>query len=101
MVVSHYMNSSGTHTRRAVWLIGLLALAFSISSVLLVHQYGATRPTIMSADRIHAAKIHDRVVYLTSGEYAIAFGSHALAIIAIGSFLGVLLKSRAKKTPQP
>jgi len=83
--------------RRAVWLIGILALVMSIASGSLVHQYGATRPTIMQAARTHAVKIHERTVYLTSGEYAAAFVSHAITILAIGAFLGVLMKSRRAK----
>ena len=84
--------------RKIAWMVGLLALALSIFSVSLVHQYGATRPTVEDSSRTHAVKIHSQVVYLTTGEYATAFGSHALTVLAIGSFLGVLLKSRARKT---
>ena len=84
--------------RNIAWVVGLLALALSIFSVSLVHQYGATRPSVGNSSRTHAVKIHSRVVYLTSGEYATAFGSHVLTVLAIGSFLGVLLKSRARKT---
>jgi len=83
--------------RRAAWLVGVLALVLSISTVFLIHQYGATRPTVGDSSRTHAVKIHSRVVYLTTGEYAAAFASHALTVLAIGSFLGVLLKSRARK----
>jgi len=83
--------------RRAAWLIGALALILSICNVFLVHQYGATRPTVMDQHRTHAVKIHDRVVYLTTGEYVATFASHAITVLAIGSFLGVLLKSRARK----
>lgn len=83
--------------RSAVWLVGLLALVLSIFSVSLVHQYGATRPGVGDSARTHAVKIHSRVVYLTTREYVTAFGSHALTVLAIGSFLGVLLKSRARK----
>lgn len=83
--------------RKVAWLVGLGALALSIFSVSLVHQYGATRPTVGDSARTHAVTIHSRVVYLTNGEYATAFGSHALTVLAIGSFLGVLLRSRARK----
>ena len=79
--------------RNIAWVVGSLALALSIFSVSLVHQFG-----VGDSSRAHAVKIHSRVVYLTTGEYATAFGSHALTILAIGSFLGVLLKSRARKT---
>jgi hypothetical protein len=67
--------------------------------VYLVHYYGETRPTIAQeqAGRIHAATIHGRTVYLTNGEYALAFSSHAIAIVAIGVFVGILLRSRGKK----
>jgi hypothetical protein len=84
--------------RNIAWVVGSLALALSIFSVSLVHQFGETRPTVGDSSRAHAVKIHSRVVYLTTGEYATAFGSHAMTILAIGSFLGVLLKSRARKT---
>ena len=84
--------------KRTAWVVGLLALVLSIFSVSLVHQYGATRPGVGDTARTHAVKIHSRVVYLTTGEYATAFGSHVLTVLAIGLFLGVLLKSRARKT---
>ena len=83
--------------RRTAWIIGVLALVLSISTVSLVHQFGATRPTVGDSSRTHAVKIHSRVVYLTSGEYGAAFASHALTILAVGAFLGMLLKSRARK----
>src|SRR5262249_50801059 len=84
--------------RPTAWLVGVLALALSISTVALVHQYGATRPSVMDARRTHAVKIHDRGVDFTTGEYATAFASHVLTIVAIVSFLGVLLKSKARKS---
>ena len=70
----------------------------SIATVLQVHRYGATRPTVRddSAGRTHAVKIHEKVVYLTTGEFAAALTSHVMAIGAIGVFLGLLLKSRGK-----
>jgi len=74
----------------------MMALALAISTVSLVHQYGATRPTVVDSGHTHAVKIHDRVVYLTNGEYGVAFGLHALTVVAIGLFLGVLLKSRTR-----
>ncbi len=89
-------------SRRLAWAIGLIALVTSIATVFQVHRYGETRPT--AADpangRTHAVKIHDRVVYLTGGEYGAAVTSHVMAIGAIGVFLGLLLKSRAKKPNQ-
>jgi hypothetical protein len=71
-------------------------LAFA--TVYLVHYYGETRPTTLQAEigRTHAAKIHDRTVYLTSGEYALAFGTHAITIVVIGVFVGMLLKGRRR-----
>ena len=86
--------------RRILWIFGLLALALSITSVSLVHEYGATRPTQRdeSAGRTHAAKIHDRTVFLTDGEMAAAFGTHVMAILSIAIFLGVLMKSRFAKS---
>ena len=87
-------------SRRLAWGIGLLALVMSLATVIQVHHYGATRPT--SADpvhgRTHAVKIHQRVVYLTAGEYGAAVTSHVMAIAAIGVFLGLLLKSRRART---
>jgi hypothetical protein len=86
-------------SRRLAWSIGLLALVMSALTVLQVHHYGETRPIVRddSAGRTHAVKIHERVVYLTAGEFGAAVASHVIAITAIGVFLGVLLKSRAKK----
>lgn len=86
-------------SRRFAWAIGLMALVMSVMTVVQVHHYGATRPTARddSAGRTHAVKIHERVVYLTAGEFGAAMASHVLAITAIGVFLGVLLKSRRAK----
>jgi hypothetical protein len=69
----------------------------SIASVSLVHQYGASRPRVRddSAGRVHAVKIHDQIVFLTAGEMAAAFGTHAVAIVSMAIFLGVLMKSRS------
>ena len=88
--------------RRLVWAIGLIALVMSIATVWQVHRYGETRPTVADSanGRTHAVKIHERVVYLTAGEYGAAVTSHVMAIGAIGVFLGLLLKSRAKKPAQ-
>lgn len=85
-----------TFSRQLTWSLGLLALAMSIMTVALVHHYGNSRPTVMQPQqgRIHPVKIHSRVVYITGGEYAMALGSHAIALVAIGAFLGVLLVSR-------
>jgi hypothetical protein len=86
-------------SRRLTWSIGLLALIMSLLTVLQVHRYGATRPTVAdpAQGRTHAVKIHERVVYLTTGEFGAAVTSHVMAIGAIGVFLGLLLKSRAAK----
>jgi hypothetical protein len=86
-------------SRRLAWSIGLLALVMSVMTVVQVHHYGETRPTVRddSAGRTHAVKIHERVVYLTAGEFGAAVASHVIAITAIGVFLGVLLKSRRAK----
>ena len=47
--------------------------------------------------RTHAVQDPQRTVYLTAGEYGAAVTSHAMAIGAIGVFLGMLLKSRRTK----
>jgi hypothetical protein len=90
-------------SRRLAWAVGLMALIMSVLTVYQVHRYGETRPTTAdpASGRTHAVKIHDRIVYLTGGEYGAAVTSHVMAIGAIGVFLGLLLKSRAKKTGQP
>jgi len=86
--------------RRMLWSFGLLALAMSIISVSLVHQYGATRPILRddSQGRNHAEKIHDRTVYLTQGELTAAFLTHAIAILSMAIFVGILMKSRFSRT---
>jgi hypothetical protein len=85
--------------RQLAWSVGLLALVTSVLTVLQVHHYGETRPTVRDdmAGRTHAVKIHERTVYLTAGEFSAAVGSHVIAIAAIGVFLGLLLKSRRPK----
>jgi hypothetical protein len=90
-------------SRRLTWAVGLIALIMSVLTVYQVHRYGGTRPTVAdaTAGRTHAVKIHDRVVYLTGGEYGAAVTSHVMAIGAIGVFLGLLLKSRGKKPSEP
>jgi len=91
---------TGKSYRGLLWSVGLLALAMSIISVWLVHQYGATRPTLRddSHGRTHAAKVHDRTVYLTQGELAAAFLTHAITILSMATFVGILMKSRFSKT---
>lgn len=83
-----------------MWSVGLLALAMSIISVSLMHQYGVTRPTSRddSHGRTHAVKIHQKTVYLTQGELAAAFLTHAIAILSMAVFVGVLMKSGFSKT---
>ena len=91
--------SEPSRSKKLVLPIGIVTLALVISAVYLVHYYGDTRPTVAQADagRTHAARIHDRTVYLTGDEYALAFASHVLAIVAIGLFVGIVLRSRRKK----
>jgi hypothetical protein len=83
-------------SRRLTWAIGLMALIYQ------VHHYGETRPTVadVTSGRTHAVKIHQKVVYLTTGEFGAAITSHVMTIVAIGVFLGLLLKARAKKYGQ-
>ena len=80
-----------------------MALIMSVLTVYQVHRYGETRPTAAdpASGRTHAVKIHEKTVYLTAGEYGAAVSSHVMAIGAIGVFLGLLLKSRAKKPGRP
>jgi hypothetical protein len=74
----------------------------SIATVYQVHHYGETRPAAaeVTSGRTHAVKIHQKVVYLTAGEFGAAVTSHVMAIGAIGIFLGLLLKSRARNSVQ-
>ena len=92
-------NTKPRPSRRLTWAIGLVALLMSIATVWQVHRYGETRPTVSDPanGHTHAVKIHERVVYLSAGEYGAAVTSHVIAIGAIGVFLGLLLKSRAKQ----
>lgn len=87
--------ASASNSKKLVWVTGIVALVLAFSTVYLVHYYGETRPTIAQpgAGRSHPAKIHDRVVYLTTGEYALAFTTHVVAIVAIGVFIGFLFRS--------
>jgi len=86
-------------SRRLAWGIGLLALAMSVMTVLQVHRYGETRPTMadLAQGRTHAVKIHSKIVYLTAGEFGASVTSHVMAVAAIAAFLGLLLKSRSSK----
>jgi hypothetical protein len=89
-------------SRRLTWAIGLMALIMSVATVYQVHHYGETRPTVadVTSGHTHGVKIHQKVVYLTTGEFGAAVTSHVMAIVAIGIFLGLLLKARAKKSGQ-
>lgn len=93
-------NTKSPVSRRLTWAVGLMALLMSIATVYQVHHYGETRPTIVDAasGRTHAVKIHQKLVYLTTGEFGAAITSHVMAVAAIGIFLGLLLRSPAKKT---
>jgi hypothetical protein len=90
--------ASGSGSKRLLWATGIVAIVLAFSTVYLVHYYGETRPTIAQPDagRTHAAKIHERTVFLTTGEYALAFGTHVIAIVAIGVFIGIALRSMRK-----
>ena len=79
-----------------------MALLMSIATVYQMHHYGETRPMVADAGsgHTHAVKIHQRVVYLTAREFGAAVTSHLMAVGAIGIFLGLLLKSRARKSTQ-
>ena len=96
------VSTNSRASRRLTWAIGLMALVMSVATVYQVHHYGETRPTVADpvGGRTHAVKIHAKVVYLTGGEFAAAVTSHVMAIGAIGVFLGLLLRSRAKKSTQ-
>lgn len=94
-------NSKPVSYRRLLWTLGLLALFMSVFTVSLVHYYGGNRPTIRdeATGRTHSVKIHSKTIYLTGGEMALVLTTHALAILDIGAFLGVLLKSRRPRKP--
>jgi hypothetical protein len=94
------MAIANSSSKKLLLATGLITLVLAISTVYLVHYYGETRPTIAQPDagRTHAARIHERAVYLTSGEYALAFGTHVITIVGIGVFIGLLLRSRRKET---
>ena len=89
------MPASGSNSKRLLWATGIVTLVFVFSTVYLVHYYGESRPTVaqVQTGRIHPAKIHERTVYLTNGEYTLAFTTHVIAIVAIGVFIGIALRS--------
>jgi hypothetical protein len=76
---------------------GVLVLATLFSTVYLVHYYGETRPTTVEPGRPHAVKVHSRTVYLTPTEYDLAFATHAMAIVSVGTFVGLALKPSSSK----
>ena len=92
------MNQPTAKPNRVKLLIalGITVVAIMISTVYLVHYYGETRPTVAEEQvgRTFPAKIHGRTVYLTRTEYIFAFASHGITVIAIGTFLGILLRSK-------
>ena len=89
------MSALSSNSKKLVWATGIVALVFAFSTMYLVHYYGETRPTVaqVKTGRIHPTKIHQRTVYLTTGEYALAFTTHVIAIVAIGVFIGIALRS--------
>jgi hypothetical protein len=94
------MSAANAKPKRLVISSGIVALVLlAFSTVYLVHYYGETRPTVAQPDagRTHSATIHSRTVYLTNGEFALAMGTHVLAIAAIGVFIGLLLRARCRK----
>ena len=94
------MAVAASGSKKLLWATGLITLVLAFSTVCLVHYYGETRPTVAQPEigRTHAAVIHSKTVYLTSGEYTLAFATHVIAIVAIGVFIGLLLRSRRRKT---
>lgn len=90
------MPIANSKSRRLVIASGVIALVLAFSTVYLVHYYGETRPTIAQpeAGRTHPATIHSKTVYLTNGELTLVIGTHVLAIVAIGTFIGLLVRSR-------
>lgn len=97
------MADAQSNSKRRLLFAGIITLALAFSTVYLVHYYGETRPAVAQPEigRTHPATIHQKTVYLTDGEYALAIGTHIVAIIAIGVFIGLLLRSRVKKSPPP
>jgi hypothetical protein len=95
------MSTANSKPKTLVIASGVIALVLAFSTVYLVHYYGETRPTVARPGRTHPATIHSKTVFLTNGEFALAVGTHVLAIVAIGVFIGLLLRSRyARKQVQ-
>ena len=94
------MTAGKSNSRSLLWVSGLIALVLAFGAVYLVHHYGETRPVAaqLGIGRTHPATIHGKTVYLTTCEYTLALGTHAIAIVAIGVFIGLLLRSRHAKT---
>lgn len=78
--------------------LGIAMIAMMIATVYLVHDYGASRPTEERPGRSHAAIIHSKTVYLTNGEYTLAFAMHGITIVVIGLFVGTGLKATFAKS---
>jgi hypothetical protein len=79
-------------------ILGIVTLFAMISTVYLMHYYGVNRPTAEEPGRTHAATIHSRTVYLTNNEYALAFATHAITVLLIGTFIGTALKAKYAKS---
>ena len=84
--------------KRLAVALGVVTVALMISTVYLVHYYGESRPTEEQAGRSHAATIHSRTVYLTNGEYALAFAMHGITVVVIGLLIGTTLKATFAKS---
>ena len=94
------MTGGNSNSRSLLWASGLIALVLAFSTVYLVHYFGESRPVVAQPEfgRTHPATVHRKTVYLTTNEYALALVTHAIAIIAIGVFIGLLLRSRHTKS---
>ena len=92
------MPASGSNSKKLVWVTGIVALVLAFSTVYLVHYYGGNGPAIaqVQTGHVHPAKIHERTVYLTTGEYSLVLTMHVIAIVAMGVFVGVSLRSVRK-----
>jgi len=84
--------------KRTAIILGIVTLLVMFSTVYLMHYYGANRPTAEEPGRTHAATIHSRTVYLTNNEYALAFATHAITVLLMGTFIGTALKAKYAKS---